>query len=393
MVELLESRAAARRRFAHGALGAVIAFGPVLLTSCSGPAPAPGTGAGGSRLGPVTVERRLVAMGTVLTITVEAEDRPTALGASEAAVRAIEQTEDRLSTWRADSELSRIALAAEGTAVPLSAATAHDLARAFGLAHETGGAFDPTMGPLVAAWDLRGKGRIPGEAELQQALSHVGLDRFRWDLAPQGGAATLTKLDPQACLEEGAFGKGAGLDLALAALARLGVRRARIDLGGQVALLGDDAPHRVEIADPDRRDHPVVAIDLPAGSLATTGASERAIIVDGRRYHHVLDPRTGRPVRDFGSVSVWARSAFDADALSTAATVLGPRRALAWAASRPDLGLLVLSRVGAELRLAASPWLIQRITVLDPRVSIESDSFTSAPTSRVEASSSWVVCE
>lgn len=346
-----------------------------LVGACRGTAA--GQGGGGTlppdeaRSAPATVERRLAAMGTWLTVEVVADDRGRALAASEAAVRAIEAAEARLSTWRSDSELSAVGRARAGVAVPLGWDTANELARAFALAQATGGAFDPTIGPLVTAWDLRGAGRVPTEPELERALAHTGLERFRFGFDAGSGRPTLTKDDPRARVEEGGFGKGAGLDAAVAALARMGVRRARLDLGGQVALYGSEEPHWVELADPEQREHAVLLLELPPGSLATTGASERAVVVEGRRYHHVLDPSTGRPVPVRGSVSVWAMSALEADALSTAATVMGPARARAWAAQRPDIGWLALIPEGPRLRVLGSPWLLERTTALDPRVIVE----------------------
>jgi len=85
----------------------------------------------------------------------------------------------------------------------------------------------------------------------------------------------------------------------------------------------------------------VARLDLPAGSVATSGNSERGVVVEGRRIGHLLDPRTGRPAPDFGSLTVWAERALEADCLATGLYVLGPERALAWAEAHPGVEVAI----------------------------------------------------
>lgn len=286
------------------------------------------------------IERHLGAMGTSLSLHVQADDRSAALRASELALRAIESTESRLSTWRADSELAQLNAAAVGRERALSPTLARELTRALELGRETSGAFDPCVGALVGAYDLRGSGRWPSAEELQHALATCEPPALRVR------AAGATRLRRGLVLEEGGFGKGAGLDAAVALLAGSGARRAVLDLGGQIAIWDEaraQAPReRVELAHPTRRTQGVLALDVPPGSLATTGNSERGLSVDGRSLGHVLDPRTGHPSPDFGSLTVWCPSALDADALSTGLYVLGPDAALAYAALREDVEVIAL---------------------------------------------------
>jgi thiamine biosynthesis lipoprotein len=319
-----------------------------------------------------TVERRLGLMGTTLSLTVEAPDRATALAASERAVAALEAAEARLSTWREDGELARLNRAPVGTPFVLSPILAAELRSARECWEETGGAFDATVGPLVAAWGLREGGRLPSAAELRQALDATGME----GLALQGD--TAVRLRPGVTLEEGGFGKGAGLKAALAALAgnagsagsaTRGVIAATLDLGGQLAVFG---PGRRElaVADPERRDRPVVALAIDRGSVATSCNSERGIRVDGRRYGHLLDPRTGRPAPDFGSLTVWTDDPLTADCLSKL-YVLGPERAVAWAATHPGVEVLALLPAGKGVRALASRGLAGRLVALREGVTIE----------------------
>jgi thiamine biosynthesis lipoprotein len=301
-------------------------------------------------------------MGTSLEITLEAADRAAGLAASERAVEALETAEARLSTWRQDTELTRLNQAAAGETVPLSPALAADLEAAVRCAQETDGAFDPAVGALVRAWGLRQGGRLPGKDERSAAVADSDPD----GLLLEGRVAVRRR--PGLILEEGGFGKGAGLGNALAALASAGISRASLDLGGQVAVLGD---WTVPVADPRHRDRSVLALSIDGGSVSTSGNSERGIVVAGRRLGHILDPRTGEPAPDFGSVTVWTADPLRADCLSTGLYVLGPERALRWAASHPGVEVLVLRPRGDRLQALASPGLKGRLKALVTEVEIE----------------------
>ena len=270
-----------------------------------------------------TVERRLGVMGTWLAVEVEAADRPTALAGSEGAVREIERIEALFSTWRSGTPLDQVNHAAVGNPVPVPAELAALLARLFELSEATSGAFDPAVGPLIRAWDLRGNGRRPGAEELRAAIRSSAVGSFRID--ERGGR--VTRLDPSAAIDEGAWGKGYALDRASARLAESGAASALLDLGGQVLSVGDEA-RTVDLSHPVDRLRPVATIALRNASLSVSGDSERFRVVGGERIGHLLDPRTGLPARDFGSVAVVSPSALVADVLSTALFVAGPEEGI-----------------------------------------------------------------
>lgn len=304
------------------------------------------------------IERRVMLMGTALDVEVEAADRPTGLAASERAVEALEAAEARLSTWRDDTELARLNRTPVGEPRTLSPALFRDLQVARRCWEETGGAFDPGVGALVRAWGLRGGGRIPDPAELRAANGASGLRLH-------DGVAVREK---DLLLEEGGWGKGAGLVDALEALKRNGVARASLDLGGQVAVLGG---WEIPVADPRRRDRSVAVLKVDGGSVSTSGNGERGIVVEGKRLGHILDPRTGEPAPDFGSLTVWTADPLRADCLSTGLYVLGPERALAWAAAHPGVEVLVLRTEGDRLRALASPGLRGKLKTMDSGIEIE----------------------
>lgn len=316
-----------------------------------------------------TVERRLAAMGTWLTVEVSGPDRATALAWSEVAVRALAEVESRLSTWTDASELARLNRAPVGETVVLSPELAGELARARELSEATGGAFDPALGPLVRAWGLREGGAQPSPGALAAAREASGLARFAFD-AP----GRVRRLAAGAALEEGGFGKGLGLDLALARLRAAGATAAWIDLGGQVAFLGPQ-PRTARLADPADRERAVLELTLAPGSLATSGNAERGIVVDGVPRSHLLDPRTGAPAPERGSVTVWALDATTADALSTALYVLGPEAAFRWHATPAARALgptefLFVAPGATGLAVQASAGWRERLRPLVPGVQL-----------------------
>ena len=278
----------------------------------------------------VRVERTVFLMGTLATFVAETADRATALDNLERMVRVIEETEAELSTWRDDSVLSAMNGQPVGRPLRVPGAVCGLLSRAAKWYAATDGAFDPAVGNLIEAWGLRGAGRQPDDDEVQAALAASGFDNLLVD----AGSCAVTRR-AAVSIDAGGFGKGEALDRVREA------ERGRpgawfIDFGGQMAVSGEASggPWIVGVAHPARRDTPVLELSLAAGSIATSGGSERDLILeDGTRIGHIVDPRSGRPVSRSASVTVWHQSAFVADVLSTALYVMGPQEGIVWAAA------------------------------------------------------------
>ena len=300
--------------------------------------------------------REAAVMGTTLRIEVAAPHAGAA-AASEEALAAIEGWEPVLSTWRAEAELARANRAPVGECVTITTRLTAALAEAGEWVERTGGAFDPAIGALVDAWDLRGSGRVPAPAELEAARAATG-----WHLVQLGPGPCLRRHHAGTWLDSGGFGKGLALRDALEPLRARG-HDALLDFGGQVAVAG--APRDIAVAHPAARNRPAATITGVAGSAATSAQSERRVVVDGAEFGHLLDPRSGRPAPAWGSVTVVADDPFAADILSTALFVLGPDAALAWAAGHPDVGVLVLED-GPAPRARWSAALEGRITLHRP---------------------------
>ena len=295
-------------------------------------------------------------MGTTLRAEVAAPNRELALAAVQAAFDSVAVLESVLSTWRDDSEIERLNRARPGDGVAVSPTLARLLDEASRWAAATGGAFDPAVGALTDAWDLRGRGRVPAPAALARALAATGMAQFAM-AGLDGPSATAARRSAAAWLDTGGFGKGAGLRAASTVLRRAGVVSASLNFGGQVALFGPGPASGawvVPVADPGERLTAVAALQVRDASVSTSAQSERFVEIDGRRYGHILDPRTGRPVEAWGSVTVVASDAAVADMLSTALFVLGPVAGPRWA-SRHEVAALFLVRRPEGLEVRPTP--------------------------------------
>ena len=321
--------------------------------------------AGGA--GPASAEeatRRVFVMGTWLDVAVTATDRLTAIAAAEAALAAVESTEKRLSTWRPDSELAALNRSRPGSWVGLSSELARDLREALGWARNSAGWFNPGVASLVRVWDLRGPGTVPSRDGLAQALA--GSDVSAFEL--RGSHAR--RLSGGFGIEEGGFGKGIALRDAAAAALAADADCVRFDFGGQTHAAGDCPTVRIGIAHPRDRATEVASIEVASGSVATSGNGERGIVVDGVRLGHVLDPHSGRPAADFGSVTVLAADPVAADCLSTALFARGPRLGSAWLESHPDIGAVFVIDRGSSVEILASDALLGRVSIDDPAVAV-----------------------
>ena len=269
-------------------------------------------------------------MGTTLEATVY---RPTTARAQahadlEAVYQAVIEIDQLMSLYRPESEL--VALNGQAGAGPIgvSAPTLEVLRAAQHYARLSSGALDITVQPLVELWGFYRMERtsIPPLAEIQEVLRQIGPDRM--DLDP---AAQTVVLAAGSRIDLGSIAKGYAIDRALASMRARGVPAALIDLGGNIGVLGqppDGRPWTVGLRHP-RRDQLIGILRFKSGAVATSGDYDRYFEVEGRRFSHLLDPRTGWPAEEVYSVTVLAPNATAADALSTAAFVLGPEPGMA----------------------------------------------------------------
>lgn len=268
-----------------------------------------------------------VRMGVPVRLVVHAPTDAVAREAARAAYARMAELEDVMSDYRPSSELRQLE-SRGGAWTPVSAELFAVLARAVEIARASDGAFDPTVGPLMALWrEARRTGRLPAPAALDSARARTG-----WTLLELDGARRAVRLArPGMRLDLGGIAKGWILQAALDALRAHGVRSALLEAGGDV-VVGAAPPGRagwrVEVPGADRGLRQAAAALVDA-AIATSGPTEQFVEIGGRRYSHVVDPRTGLGLTDRTLVTVIARDGATADALATALGVLGRERGAA----------------------------------------------------------------
>jgi len=262
-----------------------------------------------------------------------------------------------MSTYRADSELSRFNRAERTDWIPVSTETALVVGEALRVAELSSGAFDPTVAPLVELWGFEphpNPAIPPSRAKIAAALERVGHRLVEVREAPPA----LRKRRPDVALDLSGIAKGYAVDALAEELAALGFPDFLVELGGELraAGRGPDRRHwRIGIERPLGGRGPMqAAVAVDGVGIATSGHSRNFVARDGVRYSHILDPRTGEPVPQVvASVSVMAATAMRADALATALAVLGPE---------PGMALARRERLAVLFLLATPSGLVEQST-------------------------------
>ncbi|GGX89142.1 FAD:protein FMN transferase [Massilia dura] len=255
------------------------------------------------------------AMASPCEIRLAAPDARIAAQAALDAIADVQRIEAGYSRYRRDSIVGRINAAAGRDFVECDEETCQLLGYADHLYHASGGLFDITSGVLRRAWDFR-QPRLPDPALLAAALALVDWRAVR----REGNRIMLPR--PGMEIDFGGFGKEYAADRAATLLMRHGVRHGYVNLGGDMRFAGpqpDGQPWLIGIQDPRDEEGTVAGIEVSQGALTTSGDYERFVEIDGRRYCHVLNPRTGMPVSYWRSVSVLAPLAVLGGSVSTIA--------------------------------------------------------------------------
>tara|TARA_B100001123_G_scaffold331033_2_gene373189 strand:- start:13016 stop:14029 length:1014 start_codon:yes stop_codon:yes gene_type:complete len=271
-----------------------------------------------------SVTRQAYLMGTKVHLSVRTSDRAAGLIQLEQMLKVLEKTEAELSTWRAESLVSRL------NRHPINQVWHADLEfcnlfKQLARWHqETNGAFDPVVGDLLRNQENESNISEPSTKAL------FGFKYLNFD----GKDCTVVRLR-DVSVDVGAFGKGYALDRVEHTLEEFS-KPWMIDVGGQLMVSGlaETESWPFAIANPVHRMRTVLNLNLKEGSISVSGGSERDRLVNGVRLGHILDPRSGRPVNDAGSVIVWHRKALLADILSTALFVMGVEEGIRWADER-----------------------------------------------------------
>jgi FAD:protein FMN transferase len=311
------------------------------------------------------VDTRSGVMGTLFSLEIAAPDEATAVAACAGAWRTIRRLEDALSTWIPESLLMTVNREAAGGPVAVDPDTFDLLVRSRTLHGMTGGVFDPTIAPLLRLWiPLTRLETAPASADIEQALSLVGFRHVLLDPAKRTVAFDLEGVG----LDLSGIAKGYAADLAARRAIFVGAHACRVNAGGDMVALGAPrwSPEGFVVAIRNPVGAPTDSLEgyefpVVDGAVATSGNYERFTTIGDRRYSHILDPRTGRPVEDAVlQVTVIGTSGTEADAVATALTVLGPVEGMKLAEELPALEALFVLRGPDGLLFKASSGFPER---------------------------------
>ncbi|WP_245848467.1 FAD:protein FMN transferase [Actibacterium ureilyticum] len=266
--------------------------------------------------------------------------------------------------WR-PGELTRLnAALARGQGMAVSDPLLQVLKQGQALSRESRGTFDPAIGGLVALWgfhdDLPPQGPMPDPQQIDRLVAaRPRIADLRFD------GHVVTSRNPAVQLDLGGYAKGAALDLAVQRLIALGIDNAVLNAGGDLQVIGrhGDRPWRVAIRDPQGWGAVAALSVEPGEGVYTSGNYERFLQGDGVRFSHIIDPRTGWPVRGIVSATVVARDGARADAGATALSVAGPDH---WAEIAQAMGLDQVLLIDDSGQMLATPEMAARLELLPP---------------------------
>ena len=287
-----------------------------------------------------------------------------ARAAFEAAIAEIKRVEDLMTTWR-DSEVYRINAQAGKSAVKVSDETFAVIKESIHASEISSGTFDITFQSLHGLWkfdeDLERK--VPSEKEIKARLPFVSYRNLVLDEA----AKTVKITKPETQISLGGIAKGYGVDMAVKVLERAGLESFFVQAGGDLFAKGkkpDGSDWQAGVRDP--RGNPgeyFAMLPLSDHAFSTAGDYERTFTLNGVRYHHIIDPRTGYPASACRSVTIYAPTAFLADEIDDAVFILGPQKGLQLVESIDGVGAVI---VGAKNNVYISKRLKDKVTITKP---------------------------
>ncbi len=271
-------------------------------------------------------------MGTVISLTMWTDDEKLAAKASRAAFDEFDRIDAIMSSWKKGSDVAAINAAAGNKPTVVSSEVFDVIAKAQKMSAVSKGAFDITVGSYRGLWkfDEDRDGSIPSDADVNERRKLVGYRNVR--LGRKKKSVQLRK--PGQRITLGGIAKGHAVDRAVVLLHAAGVLDFIVQAGGDLYASGNKGGKKWTVGIRDPRGSPDASFAITAienRTFSTSGDYERAVVVDGVRYHHLLDPKSGRPAKGARSVTVMAKDAITADMWSTALFVLGTKRGLALA--------------------------------------------------------------
>jgi thiamine biosynthesis lipoprotein len=288
------------------------------------------------------------AMGTHLVLaayTSDTRDEASIRASFGKALAEIHRLEGLMTTWRDDSEISAINAAAGKSAVTVSPETLAVIEKSVWMSSRSEGVFDITFEAMHGLWkfDQDLEVRVPAKADVEAARKLIDWRKIKIDHDRR-----TVKLDRAGMrMSLGGIAKGYAVDAASHVLMADGLDAFMVQAGGDLYVRGkkpDGSRFRVGVRDPRGKDEAdfFALLEVEDHAFSTAGDYERGFVKDGKRYHHIIDPRTGFPATASRSVTIWAPDAFTADAIDDAVFILGPEKGLALVESLDDTGCVIV---------------------------------------------------
>jgi thiamine biosynthesis lipoprotein len=304
---------------------------------------------------PHKVEASRMSMACLYSIVAYGEQPEAVARTLERALDEVDRIDRLMSHYREDSPLSRINKDAARTPVTVDRELFDFIALALSYGVESDGAFDVTVGPLMKAWGFfRGEGRLPAEAELTRARGVTGARHVNMNASDR-----TIRFDREGVeIDLGGIAKGYAVDRAVSILRREGVAAALVSAGGSTTYAMGSPPDRahwsVEIQDPVDPRKIAFTVALKNRALSVSGVSEKSFVLEGVRYSHIMDPRTGRPAVGVLGVVVQAPTGTAGDAIDNVLFVQGVERGRAFLRRHPgvEASFLLPAPAGGWTRLS-----------------------------------------
>lgn len=283
-----------------------------------------------------TVQKTESIMGTDITITVVARTAEEGEAAIDAGMAELRRLDAMMSLYKDTSEITKVNLAAGKEAVKVSPEMIEAVESAVKVSEITGGVFDITIGPLVVLWQMRLKeGKVPTDEEIARVRPLVNYRNISVDRKN----STIFLRKRGMIMDLGGM-KGYTADRAAAVIRKRGVTNAVVAVAGDIWVMGhreDGKPWRIGVQHPREKDKTLAVLDLSNKYISTSGDYERFVIRENKRYHHIIDPRTGKPSRGVISATLIGDKGALIDPLTKAPFILGPEE-----------GLKIVKKLGAE---------------------------------------------
>jgi thiamine biosynthesis lipoprotein len=287
--------------------------------------------------------REEAIMGTRIAVELAAGDAAAAEKAIDAVIAEMHRIDVLMSVYKPDSQVSRVNRDAAAGPVKVDPELAALVARALEFSEMSGGAFDITYASVGYLYDYRAH-KHPSDSQIAAALPGINWRHVVVDLP----ASTIRFTRPGVRIDLGGIAKGYAVDTSIAILQTLGITHATVTAGGDSRIIGDrdGRPWIVGIRHPDDKDRVIARIPLEDAAISTSGDYERYFDEGGVRYHHIIDPKTGKSPHGVRSVTIIAPTSTLAEGLTKSVFIMGPERGLALVEGKTDCDAVVVTAEG-----------------------------------------------